>query len=370
MVVNELSIKNSGYVDKHAIILIEELNKKGFKCAILVLPIATLSFQTMLLKEKKISVRNYFLSLLTCSIFLSKISFKIVFNSIGHLFESSWKANNSLKIIFSKTKSIKESKRVIINSSQVAFYMKGINLDNPNVYYIIYHNHENDIPSISMIIEDGYNSFPRKIVTNEDMLTKFHLNSQCLMVPAIKKDKMSLQDKIVKEANSVCIPLRKNPIKGASVAIEAIKLSLELNKDLKFYTFGDYQWNISSERCIHLGVVTEAKLKQLYSISEIFVLPSIEDGVPGPAVEAMSYGCATICTNVSGAKEIIKDGFNGKIIPINDAKIMASTIVDLVSNKDLVRYLSSNAKGISKKFSEENMVETFLNGVSFYEKAS
>jgi len=96
-------------------------------------------------------------------------------------------------------------------------------------------------------------------------------------------------------------------------------------------------------------------------------LPSIEDGIPGPALEAMANGCAVICTNVSGAREIITDGFNGTIIPSGDPNIMADKIAELIKDKELIEKYRKNSKSVQHKFSPENMADTFLEAIRFYE---
>ena len=52
-----------------------------------------------------------------------------------------------------------------------------------------------------------------------------------------------------------------------------------------------------------LGHVSDDRLKDLYSRAKVFALPSIREGVGLVALEAASYGCDIVITNVGGPKE-------------------------------------------------------------------
>lgn len=52
-----------------------------------------------------------------------------------------------------------------------------------------------------------------------------------------------------------------------------------------------------------LGRVSDEKLKDLYSRAKVFALPSIREGVGLVALEAASYGCDIVITNIGGPKE-------------------------------------------------------------------
>lgn len=368
LLLSSFGLTNSGYVDRHIIYLGEQLKIKGYKVAILLIPLSALTFLNLRWKHHSISLRKYLLSLVFNIPFFSGFLFLVLFRTIGKKYDSAWKSNLSVKIYFSRTKLLEKTERVVFNSDDVAYFLTKYIKDIKTSYYIIYHNHENDFPNMAQTITACYEYPFKKIVTNDEMLHKFNLEATCKMVPAVDGNKISSPVHCDKVPNTVLIPLRKNPIKGAIFAIEAIKKVLDRNSKITVYTFGDYPSEYSHKRYVHFGTVSDDQLKKLYAQSEIFVLPSIEDGVPGPALEAMACGCAVICTSVSGAREIITDGYNGLIIPAGDSNIMAEKILKLVDDKKNIRGFIENSKGVVDKFSPTNMTDTFLRAVSFYEK--
>ncbi|WP_452226934.1 glycosyltransferase family 4 protein [Lacinutrix cladophorae] len=73
-----------------------------------------------------------------------------------------------------------------------------------------------------------------------------------------------------------------------------------------------------------------------YNNAKIFVLPSNYEGFPNALIEAMFFGLPCIATNCpSGPSEIINDGENGFLIPINDQLYLEKKLSLLINNTDL-----------------------------------
>ncbi len=53
--------------------------------------------------------------------------------------------------------------------------------------------------------------------------------------------------------------------------------------------------------------------------SDLFILPSLYEGLPNVVIEAMSVGTPVIATNVSGIPELIENNVNGLLVPAGDA---------------------------------------------------
>ena len=65
-----------------------------------------------------------------------------------------------------------------------------------------------------------------------------------------------------------------------------------------------------------------AKLRQ----ADIFILPSLEDGLALTVVEALACGLPVITTPNTGACEMIQPGVNGEVVPIRDAQAIADAV--------------------------------------------
>nr|WP_287364186.1 glycosyltransferase family 4 protein [Mesorhizobium sp.] len=83
-------------------------------------------------------------------------------------------------------------------------------------------------------------------------------------------------------------------------------------------------------RCGHIEDVQEA-----YFASDIFVLPSTDEGMPNAMVEAMSAGLASIGTQISGISELLSDG-RGVIVE-RDAGAIADAIDRYLGDSSLMK---------------------------------
>lgn len=66
----------------------------------------------------------------------------------------------------------------------------------------------------------------------------------------------------------------------------------------------------------------------------IFALTSDFEGLSNALIEAMMVGLPCITTDYSGARELITDGENGLVVPMNDADALAAAILKLIENED------------------------------------
>ena len=89
-----------------------------------------------------------------------------------------------------------------------------------------------------------------------------------------------------------------------------VDAALKYNFDLVLAGASTDEFNAKLERKIgsrkniqNLGRVSDEKLKDLYSRAKVFALPSIREGVGLVALEAASYDCDIVITNIGGPKE-------------------------------------------------------------------
>lgn len=101
----------------------------------------------------------------------------------------------------------------------------------------------------------------------------------------------------------------------------------------------------------------------LLAAADIFVLPSLWEGLPIGLLEAMSMGKAVIATNVDGTKEIIKNNENGLLIETSNlTQDLTESILHLSTNENLRNQLGINAKKtIQENFSASEMTKKIEN---------
>lgn len=95
----------------------------------------------------------------------------------------------------------------------------------------------------------------------------------------------------------------------------------------------------------------------------MFVLPAITDswgdteGLGVVILEAMSYAKPVIASRVGGIVDIVKDHFNGLLVPEKDSKELARVILLVLHNRKLREDLGKNAlMTVQRFFSSRNIV--------------
>lgn len=93
---------------------------------------------------------------------------------------------------------------------------------------------------------------------------------------------------------------------------------------------------------------------------DIFVLPSLKEGLPYVLLEAMEAGLPLIGTSVGGIPDIIHDGKNGLIIPPKNPSRLSHVLEALISSKDMRRDFAIESKKRMDNFSFRAMLEKTL----------
>src|SRR5579883_1002011 len=93
-------------------------------------------------------------------------------------------------------------------------------------------------------------------------------------------------------------------------------------------------------------------IPDLLEASDIFLLPSLNEGLPLSVLEAMSHGLPVVATPVGGIPELVKNEESGYLVPMNDPEALATAIARLVSDPGLRRKLGdSGLNHVEKHFS-------------------
>ena len=99
---------------------------------------------------------------------------------------------------------------------------------------------------------------------------------------------------------------------------------------------------------------------------DIFVLPSLDEGLGVAALEAMAAGKAVVATRVGGLAEAMVDSVTGVLVAPRDAEALAQTIAKLVSEKSLAREIGKRgAAHVREQFTLEQMA--MKNEAYYYE---
>lgn len=158
---------------------------------------------------------------------------------------------------------------------------------------------------------------------------------------------------------------RLSDVKGHKYLIQAMKLVLEKYPEAQLLIFGEGKMKYGLvDLTKRLGIEKQvfflpniADTKEVLSIMDIFVLPSLKEGLGLSLMEAMAMETAVIGSNAGGIKSLIRDGFSGLLVEPRDYKQLSDAIVSLLEDSRKRKVFGENARiFIEKNFSQDKMV--------------
>lgn len=140
--------------------------------------------------------------------------------------------------------------------------------------------------------------------------------------------------------------------------------------DLKIYGGGPLKEELYNH-CTKLGIVNkvsfmgnDATWHQKEYNDAMFVLSSDYEGMPNSLAEALALGIPSISTDcpTGGSRELIQDGVNGYLVPVNDSIALSNKMVEL-SNKSS-EYFFLNTSNMVKEYSPKATVTKWLDYIT------
>ena len=172
-----------------------------------------------------------------------------------------------------------------------------------------------------------------------------------------------------KERPLVGVVARLELVKGVEFFVRAAAILLEDHPDAGFAVAGagSQEQALRSlaatlglqDRIAWLGNVSA--VAPLISEMDIVVLPSLSEGLPMVALEAMALGRPIVATKVGGIPEIVVDGETGVLVPPADHRSLAAAIGALLSGTERARAMGHAGRDrVQGTFTVESMVDGYL----------
>jgi len=102
-------------------------------------------------------------------------------------------------------------------------------------------------------------------------------------------------------------------------------------------------------------------MEKIYSLMDIFVLPSLTEGLPMVLLEAMAAQKPVVATKVGAVPRVVEDGHSGLLIPPGDVERLAGAIMDLLDSPQRAQHLAQNGyERVRDHFSAKRMGEQYI----------
>ncbi len=118
-----------------------------------------------------------------------------------------------------------------------------------------------------------------------------------------------------------------------------------------------------ARHCEVAGCVPRPAMAEHYRWADVFVLPSICEGSATVCYEALAAGLPVITTPHAGS--VVRDGLDGYVVPVRDARAIAGKLEQLASDPRLLAAMSASAAERAREFTIARYAERLLSILPF-----
>jgi L-malate glycosyltransferase len=210
------------------------------------------------------------------------------------------------------------------------------------------------------LISDGIE--PGRIVTIRDGIPEqFFENSPKSTSP---RKILGLTDELVVISTAASL----TPNKGHLLLLEAARRVVLKHPEVIFLLAGEGEMRHEIEHRINeLGLVHNVRLLRfqkdiasIYRASDIYVITSREEGLCSSIQEAMCFGLPVVATKTGGIPELVKEGVNGFLAPLDNDEKIAENLLYLIENRDSRLKMGEQSAAQAKEYKMKNTVEKTL----------
>lgn len=137
--------------------------------------------------------------------------------------------------------------------------------------------------------------------------------------------------------------------KGAAIQL-TVAGCLSPESEVKSFFAPEVQSNVRV-----LPLVAREGMPALYATHDIFVFPSLMEGMPLSLLEAMAAGMPVVSTYNSGMADVVEDRFNGLTVADADAKDLADTVEELCNSAALREQVGQEATRTMRRYTWERV---------------
>lgn len=105
-----------------------------------------------------------------------------------------------------------------------------------------------------------------------------------------------------------------------------------------------------SDRIKLLGAVPAEEVSALYTLADVFLLPSYTEGFPRVLLEAMAFGRPVVSTDAGGIRDILPESQQPFVSDRRDSAALARNLITLLADDDLAARLAAANRARVKDF--------------------
>ncbi|MBN1292121.1 MAG: glycosyltransferase [Candidatus Latescibacteria bacterium] len=153
--------------------------------------------------------------------------------------------------------------------------------------------------------------------------------------------------------------------KAQSVLLKAAFHVVKKYPDVVFLIAGEGEMRTTIEKDIHnlgleksvilLGFIDD--IGRLYNSADIFVITSREEGLCSSILDALYFKLPVVATRAGGIPELVQDGVNGYIVPVDDYASIADRLIYLIENKETRKKMGARSTAILDRNTINHTIE-------------
>ena len=158
---------------------------------------------------------------------------------------------------------------------------------------------------------------------------------------------------------------RLSSVKGQRFLVEAMKHIASRNERAQCMIVGagpeegvlkEFARSLGLEGRVKFTGSVHKEVAPYLACMDVFVLPSIKEGLGLALLEAMASGRPCVASDVGGITDIIKDGASGMIVPVANGVAIADAVLKLLGDGSLSSRLAQEGRrSVKEKFSLDDM---------------
>ncbi len=158
--------------------------------------------------------------------------------------------------------------------------------------------------------------------------------------------------------------------KGYAILIDVFKELVRDFPDLRLIIVGEGSLRGSLEKQVHQSGLNDSvnfmgisdDMPRMLALMDIFVLPSLGEGLPMALLEAMAAKVPVVATRVGDIPKVISHGTNGFLVPSADKVALKEALSKLLRDENKREFFAKNGYfTVSQDFSSQNMARKYVN---------